>query len=329
MRIAVLLTGSLRTIRKTVRFLKINVLDANHYAGNTVHVFGGIRNDSNESNTMWETWFREQMGEDYQATRWITFEDPYWCTVRDNLLDQMPIDGGSKHYLRSGGSMFQYYQLLRAYEEMISKERSLRQTYDYVIRVRTDSIFCQPVDFQWLSWSKAEIAERYKEVQTCLKTDDAVRCVRHFMNTLLYPSKYDLSSVSEEQNFCIVSDADGLLQNVWASPEERLQDYLRKGRYILTCRGDILYIVRRDAFSFVPAIGTYYGHFWTPTMDTWWWNGETQFQSACHASGLTLYAYNTLFEDNSFNHYSDTTYFKNMTTMELKNLNMLYCLIRN
>jgi len=82
MRLAVLFTGALRTIKKTMRYFKQNVL-----LSPDVCVFACIQNDTSQPNSEWETWLREQMGANLKAIHWFRLDThPEWVKQRELLI---------------------------------------------------------------------------------------------------------------------------------------------------------------------------------------------------------------------------------------------------
>lgn len=94
-----------------------------------------------------------------------------------------------------------------------------------------------------------------------------------------------------------------------------LNDYIKNGAYILTIRVNNLYIVRRDNFYLIPSISAIYGLLKFPYNDNYWFN-----------SGLSIFNYNTLFEDKALYQYDKSRYFD--SEFNIINSEMLYCMIR-
>jgi hypothetical protein len=122
MRRAILLTGALRTIRKTMRFFKRNVLcDREKHE---VAVFACIQNDTAGTEEGWVTWLKQEIGPCLLDVTWFSLErSPHWVTQRDLCLAHLPqVEEGWKEYLRKSGSMIEYYQLQLAYMKMCHTE---------------------------------------------------------------------------------------------------------------------------------------------------------------------------------------------------------------
>ena len=56
MKIAIILTGALRTIKKTMRYFKQNLL-----LNSDIDVFACIQNDKDNNNCIWEEWLKNEV----------------------------------------------------------------------------------------------------------------------------------------------------------------------------------------------------------------------------------------------------------------------------
>jgi hypothetical protein len=321
-RVAVILSGALRTIKKTAIYLKKNVIQHNH-----VHIFACVQNDTSQSEEEWNTWLAEQFGDHLKSTIWFSHEKyPDWPAHRDRLLEKMHLDGGWKNYLRTSGSMLEYYQLHLAYLEMYHHEGSMGYKYDYLIRARTDTIYNKPVDFHWLNWRDDMISARVLRITSEMEshkmeiTNKSV--FMYFMNTI----------ISDD----IISNIKDLLAEYCPCETETMVDvndslalgkYIREGRYILTIRRNNLYVVRRELFDMIPSLAFMYGYYISPYSDAYWFNAECQFRSACYLSCLTIFDYNTLLEDRSLQ-YADQWNESDFFMDGVCNPKMLFCVVR-
>jgi hypothetical protein len=321
MKTAVLFTGALRTVKRTIRYLKENVL-----IHPDVHVFACLQNDTHESEAEWNEWFRQELGNHIKTITW--FSDAYypsWALEREIMLRHMPLEDGWKNYLRHSGSMVEYKQLQLAYLAMSNHEQQ-SFSYEYVIRARTDTIFAKKIDFHWISFSQQQITERLQLIEKKLlheKMDSSYPSVfSYFMSTLL--SDDLIPNLNRLLIKYLPSEAETSPPNA-----TELSDYLRKGRYLLTIRKNLLYIVRRSLFHAIPSIASLYGTFRSPHSDHHWFNAECQFQGACYHAGLSSHEYSSAFEELPIaerEHWKEADYFdKNFNCIHP---HMLYCLVR-
>ena len=319
MRVAILFTGALRTINKTIRYFQENAL-----LNSDVHVFACVQNDTQTSEIHWNDWFKEKMGQHLRSLEWFNIrENQHWQQHRDFLLNNMAISDHWKHYLKNSGSMIEYYQMQLAYVKMMNYELTHNIQYDYIIRIRTDTIFSRPVDFHWLNWTQDEVDSRVETIKTQLikcnieVTDYNV--VKYFMNTL----------ISDD----IISNVSNLFGDYIPNRDkpikiQKLHDYLKNGSYILTYRVNLLYIVRRDMFYLIPSLGTFYGFQLSKSTEmAYRWNAESQFQAACSNSNLSIFDYRTEFDEKSLYEYDEKRYFD--SNNNIINPLMVYCLVRS
>ena len=320
MRTAVILTGQLRTISKTIRFLKQNVVF------NQQHVFACLQNDSDLSDESWEAWFHEELP-GLRKLIWFSEEHcPEWIPLRTRLVEALHISDLWKDYLKNSGSMIEYYQLYLAYHALEHDEQRQPARYDYVIRMRTDSVFFKPIDFHWLEWSVENVAERWNIIAGLLHEHEMPATwsdvFRMFMGTLLSDDLLpNIRSVF----------ANTLAHTMYTVPDtiEQVRDYIHSGRYVIGVRTNNLYVVRRELFHLIPSLGTMYGLFRGPHEDAYWFNAENQFINACYHAHLTVHTYSTLQEEHSLAHSSQwnaSDFFDDNGAP--RHAHMLYCIVR-
>jgi len=325
MRTVVIFTGALRTIKKTIRYFKQNVLREG------VDVFACVQNDTQQSEDEWNQWFHSQMGTHLRSIEWFSLaKHPEWVAHRDRLLEHLQLDNGWKNYLRNSGSMIEYFQLQLAHMKVCLYEQRNGFQYDYLVRGRTDSIYAKPVDFHWLSWTDQEVASRVERIRTEMirsKIDVTDRSLlQYFMSTIT--SDTTIPNLPRIFADYVLNDADRPPIGSMDQPAV-INQYLKQGRYILTIRKNNLYIVRRSLFFMIPSLGTSYGLPRTPAADDYWFNAECQFRSACYFSGLSIFDYSTLFEEKSLEYPSkwrEADFFD--LEFNLINPTMLYCIVR-
>jgi len=319
MRTAVFYTGALRTIEKTIRFFKRNVL-----LGPDVHVFACVQNDSALSNQEWEGWFRDKMGGNLVSLLWFDLDQlQEWTVIREKNLAMTQIPANWKDYLRTSGSVIEYIQLFLAYQQMFRHEQGGGFQYDYIIRVRPDNLFAKPVDFHWLLWTEEEIQTRLEALRYAMELNGMdltpEKVLQSFMTTLLGNELLDnLKAICGEY----IPHKHAAVPITAAE----YHHYLHHGSYLLAFRVNNLYIVRRDLFYLIPCIAGMYGLIPTPKPDAYWFNAENQFQSACHYAGITLHNYETNLEGGSLYKYDEKKYFDDAG--EILHPSIVYCMVR-
>ena len=336
MKVAIILTGALRTIKKTIPYFK------KHLLLQPTDIYICVQNDTQESEETWNAWFKEELGKeelgkeelgreelckkdiDIKSITWFslyTYKD--WVGHRELLLQNMRIDQTWKDYLRRSGSMIEYFQLQLAYMKMTDYEHYNRFEYDYLIRARTDSIYTKPIDFHWLHWTPSDVAERVETVKEELRLSKISEelLFPYFMSTIVSDDvipniQYIHAGYYPYQGFVDPLDL------------QSLHTYIKEGRYILTFRKNNLYIVRRNLFHLIPSLGTMYGQFKSLYSDQWWFNAEGQFTSVCYHAMLNTHDYNTDFEDRSVEAvgWNEADFFD--CDFNCVNPRMLYCMVR-
>lgn len=321
MRVAVILTGALRTIRKTMKYLKQHIV-INPY----VDLFLCIQNDTNQSEEEWNTWFNQELNDSLKKITWFSL-DKYadWVPQRERLLSHSTIENNWKDYLRHSGSMIEYLQLHLAYLDMSHYEQVYKFKYEYVIRTRTDSIYTKPVDFHWLNWSKEEVDQRIQKIRNELRSNDMddsdKNIFKYFMCTIL--SDDVISNIPHIYADIQLNETDSI------PSLNQFHNYIQNGRYILTLRKNNLYIVKRNLFYLIPSLAMMYGMLRSPCSDDYWFNAEGQFRDACYYSCITVFDYSTLLEDTSVKSsalWNESNYFD--SEFNLIHNNMLYCVVR-
>ena len=287
-------------------------------------VFACLQNDTQESEESWETWLRQEIPT-FKRIIWFSNERcPEWIPIRTRLVESMAISNLWKDYLKTSGSMIEYYQLYLAYHAMEHDEQR-HGRYDQLVRMRTDSIFCKPIDFHWLDWTVSDIASRWNEITKRL--EQQISEVTHsrvfytFMGTLLSD---DLLTNIPSLLLRTLPHEGAVIPNTM----EEMHEYLHRGRYLIGVRTNNLYVVRRDLFHLIPALGTMYGLFRGPHEDAYWFNAECQYINACYHSCVTVHTYSTLLEEHSLVYASQWREEDFFVEGEPRYPEMLYCVVR-
>ena len=304
MRIAILYTGEERTIRGTMPYFKQNILSTNE-----VDVFAVIQS-GDPANT--EAFMRENIPS-LKSLQFFNRDDGVWQTIRENLLNTMNISDSWKHYLRTSGSMIEYYQLYLTYQGMIKEENNRGISYDYVIRCRTDVVYTRPLDFSWTTISEEEILSRFMVLKE--KTGESmnsVKTVQLFMNSLIHPKRADSEFCD---NTALINSKDAVINAILQETDEaqfikRMKDYIENGSYIITLRANIVYLLKRKFASLIPAIGVMYGLIRSADYGVQWFDAESQFKTFCHHYGLTTFESFTRIENSSMYEYDTNNFFE-------------------
>jgi hypothetical protein len=329
MKVAILYTGALRTIEKTIKHFKQNIL-----LTPDVHVFACIQNDKQTPNNIWETYIKQHMDTNLKSIQWFSYENHQdWISIRDKNIANLTISDNWKNYLRTSGSIIEYYQTYLAYIEMCKYENISTNKYDYIVRMRTDNLLSKPLDFHWLNWSDVEVENRLIKINEELSKNNIQQTLQnslnYFMATIisddLIPNIPNIRTYSHKS-------ANDIILNSQYSPDSpinpnELNNYIKNAPYILTIRVNNIYIVGRKYFNLIPSIAFMYGFLRSPYNDNYWFNAENQFQSACYYSGLSIFEYDSHFDGCSLYEYDNQRYFDENNN--ILNPYMLYCLVRH
>lgn len=319
MKVAILYTGALRTIKKTIRYLKQNVL-----LNPDIYVFACIQNDTNISNSEWEEWIRKEIGSHLKSIIWFSPNEHHeWISHRDYMLSHLNLIDYWKNFLKTGGSIIEYYQLYLAYLKMCKYEDT-NYRFKYIVRIRTDTISTKPIDFHWLHWTDEQVKNRIETINSQLTISNIP--ITH-NNTLQY---FMATIISDDLIPNIKNINASLLPSKSFTMPETVSDinrFIKTGDYILTIRQNNVYVCHRESFNFIPSLAYMYGFIKSPLMcPDYWFNAENQFQGACYFSGLTIFNYETTFENKSVSYYNKNDYFD--SDYNIINPTMLWCIVR-
>lgn len=295
MKIAILYTGELRTVDKTIQHFKKNIL-----LNSDVHVFAVVQSPTE---LRYQKFLNKEIGTHLKTLQWFRKNDSTWINIRDHLLSDITsgITDYWLEYLRTGsGSMIEYYQLHLAYIAMYEYEKTTKTVYDYVVRLRPDTIITEPLDFAWLNWTIDDLNELLAKITT----DDPIT---EIMNNLIKPKrinklKYGVSYIAT--NDILLKDLKNDFNTI------KLLNYIKNGSYAIILHCNITYIVKRKLFSKVPALGYSYALLTTErSTENQWFNAETQLKYVLLENNLTIFDSTTLLEENSMYKYHQKNYF--------------------
>ena len=317
MLVAILYTGSLRTIEKTFLHLKRNLL-----IHGDVHLYACLENDTSMSNEEWNHKLFHELEGNIKSIVWKSNkQDNDWNSIKHINVENINthIDWAKK-YLLNSGSMFEHYQMQHAYKAMVQKEYETGVNYEYVIRCRTDTIFCKPIDFHWLHYTDEQLAQIIATIRSKLPA------IKDIMPHLLYGIMHEdiLGNIQNIEANCKPSES---YREIKEDSVSEINEYIKNGKYMLCIRSNLLYICKRSLFHLIPLLGTSYGLLQNPYADEYWWNSESQFESICYHAGLTTFNYNTEYEGKSIYQFDRNLFFDEKN--EVREKSQLYCLVRN
>ena len=153
---AILFTGQLRTIQRTAKLLKQNLIDTNK-----ADIFGfceaSIKDEqygSQEEGSLAKV--REVWGDSIKSLVVAEEDESYYKSghgkraIRDKYRRERSkqLSEAGKLWYENTGSALEYYQLRRAYEDMCLEEEARGKKYDLVGRCRFDIALFKPMKFE-------------------------------------------------------------------------------------------------------------------------------------------------------------------------------------
>ncbi len=281
MLIAVIYSGATRTIETTIHHFKQNVLLHENY-----HVFGVIQPDTNQ-----ESLITKVIGDNLKSLQWLDKENAEWVELRDKLVSSMHILDRWKDYLRTSGSMIEYYQLYLAYQALERYELEHGIKYDFVLRFRTDTVLKDVIDFD-----KIMDKEYIKKVLCEIKSKSLEKTLEVFMNTFYNERRISYHNIES-------------LTNCLEMTDEEIIEYVRHGDYVVGLRKNVIYFMRRDVMSKIYHLGITYGQY--TSADDYWFNSESQLENICTKYNIDKFSSTTVLEDSSLYMYNPSRYYEN------------------
>ena len=161
MPVAVLFTGQERSLRRTIRLLKRNLLEPNDAV-----VFLACESDDP---ARMASYFQ---GSHYGGSCILqTFRTPEFQSfmqmldlsdrpaLRQSVFDRST-EGWGMHYLHSSGTVLQYYQLWKAWLMLLDYEAANNMKFDVIVRCRPDCLLTEKLDLSKLTTTSDEVTCR-------------------------------------------------------------------------------------------------------------------------------------------------------------------------
>ena len=333
-RIAIFYTGQVRTMEKTMPFIKKNIFQGNECQGNECqgnecHMFAVLESENLD---YYDPFVKYHWGPWLHSLQWNVHEDVFWKEKKTALLNEMTIDTEWKQYIgEQSGSMIEYYQMYVAFQEMKKKEQREGFMYDYVLRLRCDIVIAKPLLFDWEDWSIETLFKRCEAIvkQYGCETMAYEKLFFEFMNTIFYEKRRQCENRNEKGNYFIVNNKiHQSFPEINSKKEllDYLQIYLQKGRYIITSRTNLLYVTKRETMEYIANLGITYGKYKFPD-DFFWFNAESQFRQKCMENKIDFFDSYTQCEENSLYEYRESDYLDESGA--LRNHHVFFFIMRN
>lgn len=332
MRIAILYTGEFRTCKKTMHYTKTNIL-----LNDDVHIFAIIQsqyeNIDHDSN-----FIKSHMGLHIKHLMFFNKTNQLWNSIQDELLHNMSIHNNTHTYLKNSGSMIEYYQAYLAYQQVLHYEQVNSIKYDYIVRLRTDVIYTQPLTFDFLNLTTSDIIDNFKLIQKCTQESSllSVSHINMFFNNILCDHNKENRLKTNYSNCDIHYNSEYINNAIRYILNDNVNDYvafkkireiIHEGKYIITLRKNVFFVIKRDLYSRIVNLGITYGKY-IGNNNNYWWNAESQLQEVCKVNEISIFDSTTLLEDKSLYEFQENNYFNNDNNIA-DNLHCLFFICRN
>ena len=295
-KIAIIYTGEVRTIEKTIQYFKENVI-----INDNCHVFAVLQTSNIE---YFDNLVKNNIGENLKSINWF-INDEEWFNLRENLLSQMTsVEDQWKNYLRTSGSMVEYYQMYLAYKNIEEYENVNNFKYDYIMRIRCDVVLTHQINFDFDSFTIDDVKSLLYEIKEINGYESIISydVINIFMNSFYHKNRILCKNVTFSNNQFSTQFKNLLIKN--DEPNENLDenfiksvyDYLLTGNYAITFRKNIIYFMKRKLFTNISNLGITYGSEHKMENNDYWFNAE----STTKLENDSLYGYNenVYFENN-------------------------------
>jgi hypothetical protein len=189
--IAILYTGQIRTLLQTIEAFRKNVIEPNQ--NHSIHIYTCLEYPESLPNQIdiqqykkdIQQIFHDQFHNHLISMCWISSKDPLCRFVREKTVENMPISDLWKDYLcNRSGSITEYYQLYKGYEQIEEYSQKHQITYDLFIRTRCDIMIPQPLDFDSFHYSPTQITKRYQTLQQALPHATTAHLIALYITTI-------------------------------------------------------------------------------------------------------------------------------------------------
>jgi hypothetical protein len=313
-KIAIFYTGLVRTLESTIPHI-VNYLNNENYINNCEFGFfcSLQSNSANEQNCINET-LVANFGNKIKSISWINKNANEWQNLSTQLVSNINISEPWKDYLLTSGSIIEYYQMYNSYIYMKNYERENNINYDFILRLRTDVILKDEINFDFQSCTPSLIKEHLIKAQNILNKDSFINTdvFNYFMNTFAISNRnvYDINKISISQihnNFFIKTSKI----NTYNEEEyiNALYNYIQNGEFLLTLRNNVVYFGKAKVFEKIHKLGITYGAYKINEEPTYWFNAECQLSGICRENNIDYYSSVTNLEGDSLYNYNQCNYF--------------------
>jgi hypothetical protein len=300
-KVAIIYTGETRTIETTIAHFKKNVLLNSNY-----HVFSVIQSDNIDH---YNNIIREVLGENLKNLEFFDKNNTDWITLRENQIQKMSITDRWKDYLKTSGSIIEYYQMYLAYQLLEKYETENNIKYDFVLRFRTDTILKDVINFD-IIFEKTYITNILYKIKELLNSDTIISedIFTVFMNSFYSENRIFYKNIDIPK--IIVTDHLNKLLKINNEDQfiDELIKYLNNGNYVISFRKNVIYFLRRNLMNYIHVLGITYGDY-IDEKNSYWFDAESQLENICAINNIDKFNSTTELEGNSLYNYHHLNYF--------------------
>jgi hypothetical protein len=299
MKVAIIYTGMIRTMEKTLTFFKQNVL-----VNDNCHVFAVLQSEQIENDL---SILQNTIKDNLKSIDWFDKNNTEWVLLQQHLLNKMQLQEGWKQYIGyNSGSMIEYYQMYLAYLKLQQYEITNNIKYNYVIRIRADCIITRPFQIHQ-NFEEDDVKDKINLIKLKYPIYNNEQILLVFMTSVMDDNRYKIlahrccykASIDYDHVINCLNDKDFTKQ---------LTNYLNKGNYLITLRENVVYYGQRHVFKKISKLGMMYGKFKDHT-NSYWFNAESQLKAICAFYDIDVYDSSTEQEVKSLYQYDDTNYY--------------------
>lgn len=205
LQIAILFTGQIRTLLKTIENFKKNVLIPNteHHI---LHIYTCLEYPEIDNPSITKSYqqeiqnlFHDLFGKHVFTTpiQWISSKDALCKFVREKTVQSLTIHDHWKDYIGNrSGSVTEYYQLYKGFEQIEQYESQTNTKYDFFIRTRCDISIPHPLHFTNLQYSTEQIIQRFSIIQQTFPQHSAAHCIAYYLTSIPQPLEYAIPRIT-------------------------------------------------------------------------------------------------------------------------------------
>ena len=202
--VAVLFTGQIRTLEKTIQNFKKYILDNN--PNHTIHIYAVLEcPEFDEEKKIQYTEKYNAIFEQYtdahlKKIHWLYYQDEGLKKYKENASQILDINDNWKKYLvEESGSVTEYYQLnigiglIKKEVEEINKTTDSNFGYDYFMRTRCDIMLPNPITFDPMGENNETLIKRYQCIEKMYPNANKILLFCYFIQSLIYPFPFSLN----------------------------------------------------------------------------------------------------------------------------------------